>query len=152
MMVYQISAFFMPHGDIAYLAAIFLLGGFCACSADILPRAMTADVSDEDRLHGGVDRTGMLYALLSVTQKLGQALAIGIVYVALDLIGYKAAAGTTNSDGAIFCVLMLGSAAPAVLYFIGSAFAWTYPLTASRHEQIRGDLAAMPAGAVASET
>ncbi|OUR88176.1 hypothetical protein A9Q81_24580 [Gammaproteobacteria bacterium 42_54_T18] len=33
-------------------------------------------------------RTGLFYALLSMTEKIGGAVAIGITYMALDLIGF----------------------------------------------------------------
>ena len=55
---------------------------------------------DEDRLKGDSDRSGMLYALLLITHKIGQALSIGIVFTLLDVIGFNAAAGQANGDEA----------------------------------------------------
>jgi Na+/melibiose symporter-like transporter len=38
----------------------------------------------------------MLFALLTVTHKLGQALSIGIVHFALDPIGFRPGSGLDN--------------------------------------------------------
>jgi Na+/melibiose symporter-like transporter len=139
---YMLLVTFMPPGDFLYLGFAFLLGGFCACSADLLPRAMMADVADEDRLVAGSDRTGMLYALLQVTHKLGQALAIGIAYVLLDLIGFDAKAGTANNSDALLGILLIGSIIPGLLHLSGGVLAYFYPLTAERHAQIREQIEA----------
>ena len=137
---YQTAVGFMPPGNIVFLIGTFIFGGFGACAADLLPRAMMADVADEDRFHTGSDRTGMLYALYALTIKLGQALAIGVVYTLLDLFGFKAAAGKANDHHALLCVLLLGSAVPATLYVLAAISAWLYPLTAKRHDAIRQEL------------
>jgi len=139
-MTYQIAIGFMPPGNFIYLTVVFVFGGFCAGTADLFPRAMMADVSDEDKLAVGFDRTGMLYAVLSLTTKMGQALAIGLVYTFLKFIGFSATAGKGNSHEALLWVLLLGSAIPAVIYFVGAMFAYFYPLTAKRHGFIRDQL------------
>lgn len=138
---YMFSMLFLPPGNLVVMCALFAIGGFFAASADLLPRAMLADVADEDLLATGTDRTGMLYALLALVAKLGQATAIGVVFVALDLIGFDATAGATNGPLALTSVLLLGSVGPAILHCCGGLLAWRYPLTAARHAAIRAELA-----------
>jgi len=138
--LYLLSVLVMPSGNMIFLFAAFTLGGVSGCSADILPRAMMADVSDEDRLRSGSDRTGMLYALLLVTIKIGQAVAIGIVYVVLDLIGFHAGAG--NSAGSLLGVTLIYCIAPALCQLSAAFLAFRYPLSASRHDVIREALEA----------
>jgi Na+/melibiose symporter-like transporter len=138
--LYMAAMGLMPPGNLAYMIALFAIGGFASASADLLPRAMMADVSDEDRLATGMDRTGMLYALLALVTKLGQATAIGVVFVILDLFGFKAALGPRNGANALTGVLLLGSLAPAILHLTAAVLAWRYPLTAARHVAIRATL------------
>jgi Na+/melibiose symporter-like transporter len=140
--IYMAIIALMPPRDFGILAIAVLLGGFNACAPDVLPRAMMADIGDEDRLRSGKNRTGMLFALLLITQKIGQALAIGIAYVMLDLIGFSATAGKTNSKSALFGILLLGCVIPGIVHFLGGVVAYYYPLTAARHALLREQIAA----------
>jgi Na+/melibiose symporter-like transporter len=138
---YMLLMLAMPPGSMWFFGLAAVWGGAMACSADMLPRSMMADVADEDRLQSGHDRTGMLFALLTVTHKLGQALSIGIVYLALDLIGFRPATGAENPAGALTGLTILYGVVPAALYL---AAAWTvraFQLTPERHEEIRNELA-----------
>lgn len=156
---YMLLMLAMPPGSRWYFGLAAVWGGTVACAADMLPRSMMADVADEDRLESGQDRTGMLFALLTVTQKLGQALSIGIVYVALDLIGFRPAAGLANPAGALRGVVILYGVAPSALY-IAAAFAVRgFRLTPERHAAVlaalrrRGEAVAgdLPATVLLSE-
>ena len=138
--LYLLLALVMPPGDLTFMIGIFILNGFSNCAGDVMPRAMIADVSDEDRLLSGNDRTGMLFALLAIVIKLGQAIAIGVVFVALDMIGFDAAAGRDNSAGALTGVSILYCIVPALFQFAAAWFAWRYPLTAERHAEILEEL------------
>lgn len=138
--VYSMATVFMPERGFAFYAMIAVIGGFASCSIELLPRAMMADIADEDRLASNTDRSGMLYALLLITHKIGQAVAIGLVFTLLDFTGFKASAGHANSAGALFGILLLGGAAPALLYSAGSALIYFYPLSARRHAEIRSAL------------
>ena len=51
---------------------------------------MVADVADELRLNTGQERSGVLYALVTLTQKLGSSLAVTIIYPILDAVGFVA--------------------------------------------------------------
>jgi Na+/melibiose symporter-like transporter len=134
---YMLLMLAMPPGSMWFFGLAAIWGGTMACAADMLPRSMMADVADEDRLESGHDRTGMLFALLTVTLKLGQALSIGIVYFALDLIGFNPRSGLDNPSGALTGVTILYGIVPAALYF-GAAFALRkFALTPERHAEIR---------------
>ncbi len=139
---YMVLMMAMPPGNLAYFFGMGLLGGTMACSVDMLPRSMMADVSDEDRLASGRDRTGMLFALLTVTHKFGMAMSIGVVYFALDLIGFKAGSAS-NSGAALAGVAVLYGVVPGVLYIASALVISRFGLTPARHDAIRKALAAM---------
>src|SRR5262249_16042677 len=65
-------------------------GGFCGSAFIVLIRAMVADVADQLRLETGQERSGVLYALVTLTQKLGSSLAVTIIYPILDMVGFVA--------------------------------------------------------------
>src|SRR3546814_1436477 len=62
---YMLLMLLMPPGSLWFFGLAAIWGGAMACAADMLPRSMMADVSDEDQLESGQDRTGMLFALLT---------------------------------------------------------------------------------------
>jgi len=133
---YLLMLFAMPPGHLLIFYALALPGGVAAASFDMLPRAMMADVSDEDRLASRHDRLGMLFALLTVTIKLGQAVSIGIVYFLLDLLGFHANSTTANSSSALMGVSALFTLVPLSLYVLAALTASRYTLTPARHREI----------------
>jgi hypothetical protein len=46
---------------------VLVLAGLPYSAAPLLVRAMMADIGDEERLASGVDRTGLLYAIVNGT-------------------------------------------------------------------------------------
>jgi GPH family glycoside/pentoside/hexuronide:cation symporter len=144
---YALATVFMPERGFTFYAVIAIVGGFASCSIELLPRAMMADIVDEDRLVSKGDSSGMLYALLLITHKIGQAAAIGLVFTLLDFTGFKADAGQANAPSALFGILMLGGVVPALFYLVGSLLIYFYPITAVRHAEIRAALDRIGVGA-----
>jgi Na+/melibiose symporter-like transporter len=104
---------------------------------------MLADVADEDRLKNGADRTGLLYALVAATAKIGPALAVGVTFVGLDqLVGFD-----PNSDHntplAIQGLESFFILLPAALFALATLCLIGYPLTRRRHDEIRKALEAI---------
>lgn len=126
---------------VAILPALFVAGLPYAAGLFLL-RAMMADVGDEERLTTGAERTGLLYALLNATSKIGYALSVGITYVALDAVGFQATEGATNSAQSLLGLTVLFVALPAALSFGAGLWLLRYPLTAARHAAVREALAA----------
>ncbi len=114
--------------------------GFCGSAFIVLIRAMVADVADEVRLQTGHERSGVLYALVTLTQKLGSSLAVTIIYPILDLVGFVAKPGAHNTPEAIRGLNMCYVFAPIILVVIGSVCLIGYKLDAKRQSEIRAKL------------
>jgi Na+/melibiose symporter-like transporter len=126
-----------PNGNepLAFLAIV--AGGLPYPAPNQISRAMLADAADEDRLKSGADRTGLLYALVAATAKIGPALAIGVTFVGLDqLVGFDPNSDT-NTPLAIHGLEAFFILLPAVLFALATLTLIGYPLTRRRHEEIR---------------
>jgi GPH family glycoside/pentoside/hexuronide:cation symporter len=130
----------IPPGAAPVAAVMMFLAGLPYSAGAFLLRAMMADVADEELLDSRIDRTGLLYALLSGTVKIASAAAVGITFPLLALLGFdaKATGVSTGLDG-LTIMFTLG---PAALALAASAIIAGFPLTEARHGEIRDALAA----------
>jgi Na+/melibiose symporter-like transporter len=87
--------FFPGEGDVGLFIVFMFATGFAYSGLNFLLRAMAADVVDYDNVETGGTRTGLYFAMLAITAKLGGALAIGVTYPLLDLIGFDAQGGNS---------------------------------------------------------
>ncbi len=126
--------------------------GFCGSAFVVLIRAMVADVADELRLETGQERAGVLYALVTLTQKLGSSLAVTIIYPILDAVGFVAKPGYHNTPEAIRGLEMCYVFAPIILVVVGSACLIGYKLDAKRQSEIRSALEELEARNYAAST
>jgi len=117
--------------------AIMFVAGLPFASGPILLKAMMADVADEERLSSGVDRTGLLFSLLTGSVKIGSMLAVGGSLYALDLVGFDPAASAANSEGAILTLSMMFTLGPAALALTAAWLISGYRLDAAAHAEVR---------------
>jgi GPH family glycoside/pentoside/hexuronide:cation symporter len=117
-----------------------LLCGPAWTAVNILTVSMLADVCDDDELRHGLRREGMIGALFSWIQKTGFALAYLGSGLALNFVGFHAAAGGAQSPGAItgMRLILAGSITLWSVFAIGLlAF---YPLSKERAYATRDEL------------
>lgn len=131
--------FLIPSGHLPWAAVAAAVAGLPYSAPNLLSRSMMADAGDEELLHTGVDRTGLLYAVLNSSTKVGSALAVGATFIGLDLAGFHAQS-QHNEAGALAGLAVLFLAVPAALNLVGAALLVNYPLTAARYDQIRAAL------------
>ena len=106
----------------------------------VLLRAMMADVGDEERLKSGEDRTGMLYALLTATNKVGYAIAVGVTFIPLQMAGFNQHSGASNTPEAILALTVLFIAVPMILLLIGAWVINGFPIDQARQKANRAAL------------
>jgi Na+/melibiose symporter-like transporter len=139
------SMAFLPKGLFLPVAFFMFIMGFLAAGFPLLDRAMVADVGDAVRLQQGKHRVGLLYAMITSTQKIAGALSIGLTFTLLGLIGYKADEHAANTAAAIAGMQLVYVIGPIVFVMLGGACFIGYKLDARRHADIRAQLEARDA-------
>lgn len=141
------SLIVIPNDAVFVTCIPFITTGFLYSGFYVLLRAMTADVADEILLEQGQDRSGMLYALITLAPKVSAALAVWVTFAVLAYVGYRPSAGTENSAEALnglqagYVLGPIGFVAMGGLCMIG------YALTQKRAAEIREALEARASAA-----
>ena len=135
----------LPAGAFWLTAAGMAAVGFCGSAFILLVRAMVADVADQLRLETGQERSGVLFALVTMTQKFGTSITISIVYPILGAVGFNPKDGAVNTPHAIWGLEMCYLFAPIVLVLIGGLMFFGYSLTREKQSEIRAQLDALAA-------
>jgi Na+/melibiose symporter-like transporter len=131
---------FLPVGNFPLTAVMMFVLGSLAAGFPLLDRAMVADVGDAVRLEKGKHRIGLLYAMITTTQKVAGALSIGLSFTVLSWIGYQPREGAHNTAQAIFGMQLVYLIVPVTFVMIGAACFIGYKLDAKRHGDIRAAL------------
>jgi len=135
----QLALLAVPPGSLLMVSLVLLVGGSTYAAFAMFPRAMMADIGDEELLQRGADRTWLLYSLLMGTWKVGQAASVGLAFTLLAALQFRPRDMTTSPAAvtALYLIYVGGSVLLASLSLIALR---RYPLTARRHAQIRAAL------------
>lgn len=139
----------VTHGALALLPADgvgtamigMVLAGIPYTAAMFLMRAMLADVADADRLETGLDRNGILQAILTTTLKIAHAAPVAIIYPILGWIGFNPAPTATNTPEAIFGMTLLFVLAPIALMSSAAVIISRWPHDEAAHARLQAALA-----------
>jgi glycoside/pentoside/hexuronide:cation symporter, GPH family len=137
----QLLLLLPPEGNLVVAGMVVVLAGVPFSAAALLLRAMMADAGDEIRLDTGIDRTGLLYALVACTNKLGSALAVGITYPLLSAAGFSAS-GDGDPNQGLAALSAIYVAAPVTLCLLAAFLMTGYRLGPQRHAEILAALEA----------
>jgi Na+/melibiose symporter-like transporter len=116
-------------------AAVCVATGLSFGADLALPPSMQADVVDLDTAAGGPQRTGLFFAIWGMATKLAYALAVGLAFPLLDLIGFRL--GSANAPGASLGVAVLYSLVPVAFKLAAVALVWNFPLDRAAQSALR---------------
>jgi Na+/melibiose symporter-like transporter len=131
-------------GDFWPFMASNVLFGAGYGAAPVLLRSITADITDADNLESGSQRTGLFYALLAMTNKVGYALSVGITYPLLSFIGFDPKLENTHQATERLRWMFVGL--PVLALGAASYAMWRFPLDEERQAELRRMLEARSAG------
>ena len=129
------TLFLIPTGNVYAAALVLFFLGINVASPSVLYRSIMADVGDYDEVHTGQRRTGLFYSLLTFTSKVGGAVAIGVAFWALDLIGFKPE--SANSPETLMRVNMLFVSVPFFCNLCVAALMWGFPIGLKEQRELR---------------
>jgi glycoside/pentoside/hexuronide:cation symporter, GPH family len=141
LIISQALYFFIPSNNLIIAIALVCLAGIVYAAPILLLRAMVGDAADEDTLVNGQDRTGLLFAAMTLTSKLGYAFASGITYMLLGKFGYVANLGAQNTASSILGLNFIFFSFPIISFVIVGFLMFHYPLSHSRVEEVQAQLA-----------
>lgn len=131
--------FLAEPGNVAVLWTFTIMYGFAFGAAPTLLRSMMADLTDHDELQSGQKRSGLFFALLTTSNKLGGALAVGVSFTVLErVVGFQPGAHNAPEvlDGLVW-TYVLGTSGGLLAAYLALL---RYPLTRQRHAEIRAAL------------
>jgi Na+/melibiose symporter-like transporter len=133
-------------GGFTGLVVASIIYGVAFGAGPMILRAIMADVADVDELETGANRSGLFFALLTTTSKVGSAFSVSVSYLILDWIGFVPSASTnttTATNGLLYTFVFV----PIVFFAIAAIAMWRYPLNQKEHEKVRLALAERAKGA-----
>jgi len=116
----------IPESSFVLALVVYALIGANFGASTFLMRSMMADIVEEDTVRTGAKRSALFYSILTLTPKLGAALAVGIVYPMLQWVGFdpKALNSAEVLQNVRYVVALVPMAAA-----IGIMWAlWNYPI------------------------
>jgi len=125
----------VPKGELAYGIISTIVYGVSSGATPFLARSMMGDITDKYNLDTGAQRTGLFFSILSLTNKIGSAFAVGLAYLSLDLMGFVPY--SPNSADAVQKMSMLYVCVPALCMLLASRLMWNYPLNLAAQEDCR---------------
>lgn len=139
--------FLAPFMPFWALVAVNCLYGLAYGAGSFLIRAMMADVCDIDEVHTGQARTGLYFSLLTMTGKMGHAVAVGLSYLLLGLVGFSTQGGTLNTWDAVNGLAAIFVCLPALSFAAAGVLCWNFPLDQRAQEKLRERLSTRRAAA-----
>lgn len=119
----------IPAGNVVAACAVFLLLGVSQAVGNYLPQAIMADVTDMDTAATGKRRTALYMSLLQSSSKVAAALAVGLSYPILSLVGFDPSPDAAHPESALFGLRMMMFLFPAIALALVVWVMWNFPLS-----------------------
>ncbi|MBL6686934.1 MAG: MFS transporter [Pseudomonadales bacterium] len=132
---------FAEPGNAFVLWAFTISYGIAFGAAPTLLRTMMADLTDLDEVSSGEKRAGLFFAMLTTTNKLGAAIAVGLSFAVLEaVVGFQP--GQSNSQSALDGLLWTYALGTAGGLLLAALPVMRYSLDRKAHDLIRAELEA----------
>ncbi|NEQ54310.1 MAG: MFS transporter, partial [Leptolyngbya sp. SIO3F4] len=130
----QLALFFLQPGQLTAMYWLCVVASFGVATAYVVPWSILPDVIELNELKTGQRSEGAFYAFMTLLQKIGLALGIFLVSLALQTSGFIKEA-TTQPESALLAIRFFMGPVPLVLLLCGMVLAHFYPVTKATHAE-----------------
>lgn len=141
--VLSCAFFFIPKDQVALMYALQVAMGFVLGPKSPLAFSMYADTADYNEWRTGRRATGITFAAATFSQKLGTAVAVGVIGSIFTALGYVPNA--TQSAGSQEGIVWLMSFIPAMFSLLAVVCMLFYHLDGKKLAQVQAELLARKA-------
>ncbi|QZZ20683.1 MFS transporter [Leptothermofonsia sichuanensis E412] len=131
----QAGLFLLQPGQIGFMYVLAVLAGLGVSTAYLIPWSMLPDVIELDELQTGQRREGVFYAFMVLLQKIGLAVGLFLVGLALEWSGYVGGAAE-QTPSALMAIRVAVGPLPTLSLILGLVLAYFYPITREAHAEI----------------
>jgi len=126
----------VPEGQTTLAIGAAVLAGPGIAAAHVLPWSMLPDVVEVDEAETGQRRAGAFYGVMTFLEKMGTALAMNGMLLALGWAGYQSGA-EVQPDSARLAIRLLIGPVPGLVLLAAAIYAWARPpLTRAHHQEL----------------
>ncbi|MDV3352707.1 MFS transporter [Leptothoe sp. ISB3NOV94-8A] len=130
----QIALFSLQPGQLMTMYGLCILASFGVATAYVVPWSILPDVIELNELKTGQRSEGAFYAFMTLLQKIGLAVGIFLVSLALETSGFDKSFAT-QPDSALWAIRFFMGPVPLILLVGGMVLAYFYPITKAVHAE-----------------
>lgn len=130
----QLGLFFLHPGQLTAMYGLCVVASFGVATAYVVPWSILPDVIELNELKTGQRSEGAFYAFMTLLQKIGLAVGIFLVSLALETSGFNRDLAT-QPDSALLAIRFFMGPVPLILLIGGMVLAYFYPITRASHAE-----------------
>jgi len=135
--------FYLPSPtDVGLLFVLNILKSLSYAPTIPLLWAMIADVADHIEYENYRRATGFCFSGITVALKVGLGLGGAVAGVIISAFGYQPGSVSIQNESAMEGIRLVSSIVPALLFCVGIAALYLYPITKEYNENMQAELAA----------
>lgn len=129
------------QGDIELYISLIVLRGSSLAAIIFLSNAIAADVVDHDTVAAGKQRTGLYFALWSMIIKMAIGLGVFLGTALPAWYGFEPSL-PTHSPASEYALMHIYGWLPCVLMWLAFPILWHFPITHTKQQALRAEIAA----------
>ena len=135
--------FYLPSPtDVGLLFVLNILKSLSYAPTIPLLWAMIADVADHIEYENYRRATGLCFSGITAALKVGMGLGGAVAGVIISAFGYQPGSVSIQNESAMEGIRLVSSIVPALLFCVGVAALYLYPITKEYNENMQAELAA----------